>query len=97
MYVPISLGSFDSSISRQVILSQANLDASITDLVIRIKQIYELILENKSPTKINATKDVLLEIAQVIQECAQFIAKYSETTNFCTSSIILPDEGLIFP
>ena len=80
-----------------MILSQANLDALITDLVVRIKQTYELILENRSPAKINATKDVLLKIAQVIQECAQFIAKYSETTNFCMLSIILPDEGLIFP
>ena len=30
-------------------------------------------------------KDVLAEIAQVVQECAQFIAKYSETKSFCTS------------
>ena len=44
-----------------MILSQANLDASVTVLVIRIKQTYELILENKSPAKINATKDVLLK------------------------------------
>lgn len=34
-------------ISGQLILSQANLDASIGDLVTRIKQIYEFILENK--------------------------------------------------
>ena len=55
----------------------------MVDLVDRIKQTYELILENQAPPKINATKDVLVEIAQVIQECAQFIAKYSETKNFC--------------
>ena len=35
--------------------------------------------------KINATKDILVEIAQVIQECAQFITKYSETTTFCAA------------
>ena len=54
------------------------------DLVDRIKRTYEVILENKSPGKINAMKDVLVEAAQVIQECAQFIAKYSETKSFCS-------------
>ena len=78
--------------SGQLILSQANLDASTVDLVDRIKQTYELILENQAPPKINATKDVLVEIAQVIQECAQFVVKYSETKNFCglIVSVLLP-------
>ena len=67
----------------QLILSQANLDASIVELVDRIKETYQLILENQAPPKINATKDVLVEIAHVIEECAQFIAKYSETIKFC--------------
>ena len=67
----------------QLILSQANLDTSIVELVDRIKETYQLILENQAPPKINATKDVLVEIAHVIQECAQFIAKYSEIIKFC--------------
>ena len=54
------------------------------DLVTRVKQTYELILENKSPSKINAKRDVIAEIAQAIQECVQFIAMYSETKTFCT-------------
>ena len=60
------------------------MDASIADLVTRIKRTFELILDNMSPSKVNATKDVLVDIAQVIQECAQFIAKYSEIASFCT-------------
>ena len=44
---------------------------------------YELILENATSSKINASEDILAQIAQVVQECAQFIAKYSETKNFC--------------
>ena len=51
----------------------------------RIKQTYKHILEDTSSLKINAAKDVLAEIAQVIQECAQFIVKYSETNSFCMS------------
>ena len=67
-------------------MSQANLDVSIADLVHRIGKTYELILEHKSPSKINSMKDVLVQISQVVQECAQFISNYSKTKNFCTSS-----------
>jgi len=52
-----------------------------------IERTYELVLENRSSSKINATKDVLVDIAQVVQECAQFITKYSETKTFCTPLI----------
>ena len=65
-------------------MSQANLDASVWDLFAKVKQTYELTLDNTSSSKMNATKDVLLQIAQVVQECSQFIAKYSEIKNFCT-------------
>ena len=53
------------------------------DLLTRIRQVYELILENKSSSKINSARDVLGEIAQAVLECAHFIAKYSETEKFC--------------
>ncbi|KAL4078980.1 WD40-repeat-containing domain protein [Scleroderma yunnanense] len=66
----------------KMVLSQANLDASISDLISRIKQTYELILGYKSPSKINSMKDVLVQISQVVQECAQFISRYSETKSF---------------
>ena len=68
-------------------LSQASLDPSVRGLVITIERTYELVLENRASSKINATKDVLVEIAQVVQECAQFITKYSETKTFCMSPI----------
>ena len=64
-------------------LSQTSFDASMGDLVIGIQKTYELILENRSTSKINSSKDVLVEIAQVVQECSQFVIKYSETQNFC--------------
>ena len=64
-------------------LSQTSFDTSIRDLVTGIQQALELILENRSLSKINSSKDVLVEIAQVIQESSQFIIKYSETKNFC--------------
>ena len=64
-------------------LSQSSFDASIGDLVTGIQQAYELILENRSLSKINSSKDVLVQIAQVVQECSQFVLKYSETKSFC--------------
>ena len=64
-------------------LSQTSLDSSMGDLVTGIQQAYELILENRSTSKINSSKDVLVEIAQIVQECSQFVMKYSETENFC--------------
>jgi len=64
--------------------------------VTAIERTYELILENRSSSKINATKDVLVETAQVVQECAQFITKYPETKTFCTPPIPVVFMKLIF-
>ena len=96
MYVPIIPDAVHYYISRQLLLSQANWDASIAGLIVRIKRIYELLLEHKSPSKLNAMKNVLVEIAQAIRECAQFIAKYSEIITFCRSSplVLLPSRSL---
>ena len=72
----------------QMILTQANLDASIQDLSSRIRQTYRIIMDNRSPSKANSMKSTLVQIARVMQECAQFISHYSETKSFCTSSLI---------
>ena len=54
-------------------------------------------MENKSSSKINAKRDIIVEIAQAIHECAQFIARYSETMNFCTVNYsCIHHEGLTF-
>ncbi|KAL4076498.1 hypothetical protein V8B97DRAFT_1941395 [Scleroderma yunnanense] len=76
----IERGVIMSNIPSDMILSQANLDTSIGDLMLRIGKIYELILENKFT--INVMRGVLIQIAQVVHECAQFISRYSETKNF---------------
>ena len=69
-------------------LSQTSFDTSLGDLVTGIQQAYELILENRSLAKINSSKDVLVEIAQVVQECSQFVINYSETKSFC--ALVIP-------
>ena len=55
----------------------------MADLITRIGRTYQLILDNRSSSQINAMENVLADIAQVIQECAQFVTKYAETTSFC--------------
>ena len=77
-------------------LSQASLNTSTGGLVTTIERTYELVLENRSSSKINATKNILVETIQVVQECAQFITKYSETTTFCTPPIPVAFMRLIF-
>jgi len=72
-----------------MILAQANLDASIATLLSRVRDTYVLILENKSSSEINATKDVLVQIAQIIRECAFFISQYSDTKSFCRPPLYL--------
>ena len=44
-------------------------------------------MENRSLSKINSSKDVLVEIAQVVRECSQFVIKYPETKTFCESVV----------
>ncbi|KIM58285.1 hypothetical protein SCLCIDRAFT_28184 [Scleroderma citrinum Foug A] len=80
----------------KLILLQASLNASIGGLVTGIEQTYEVILGNRSSSKINAMKYVLVEITQVIQECAQFITKYSETKIFCAPLTPIAFMKLIF-
>ena len=77
-------------------MSQASLNASIGGFITGIEQTYEVILGNRSSSKINATKDVLVEIAQVIQGCVQFIMKYSETKIFCAPLTPIAFMKLIF-
>ena len=78
-------------------LSQTNLEAPIGDLVTGIQQAYELIMANGSPSKINSSKDLLVEITQVIRNCLQFVMKYSETKHFCALVIHNFHRYLIFP
>lgn len=59
------------------------MDKSITALLEKICQVYEFVLQDKTLARIDSTKDTLLQIAQAVQESAQFIAGYSKTKSFC--------------
>ena len=69
-------------------LSQRSLDASMGNLVAGVHEAYKLILENRSPSKINFSKNVLVAIVQVVQECSQFVIKYPEIQTFC--ALVMP-------
>ena len=70
-------------------LSQTSFDTSTGDLITGIQRAFELILQNRSLSKINSSKNLLVEIAQVIQESSQFIMKYSATKKFCVLVILV--------
>jgi len=67
----------------QLILSQVNLDEDINALLAKISQTYYFLMEDETLAAIDIMKEMLAQIAQVAQQCAQFIANYSETKKFC--------------
>lgn len=79
-YAQMALSALTSA--SQLILSQANLDASIRALLSKVSETYQFIMEEDTLSQLDVMKDTLAQIAQVVQECAQFISKYSETKNF---------------
>ena len=52
-------------------------------LLVKICQTYHFLMADDTLSAINIMKETLAQIAQVVQECAQFIANYSETKKFC--------------
>ena len=67
----------------QLILSQANLDKDMDNLLAKISQTYHFLMGYETLAKIDVMKETLAQIAQVVQQCAQFIANYSEMKKFC--------------
>ena len=69
---------------------QANLDQSISTLLLKVQNVYEFLLEEDTISNIEMMKDTLARIAHVISNCAQLIKNYSETKSFCTPNPFLP-------
>ncbi|KAG6329841.1 hypothetical protein ID866_9247, partial [Astraeus odoratus] len=66
----------------KLILDQMDRDAKVQQLLSKISETYQFIMEDDILTRIEVMKGVLVQIVQVVQEAAQFIAKYSEATGF---------------
>jgi len=73
---------------------QVNLDQSISDLLLKVQNVYEFLLEENILSNLDMMKNTLARIAQVISNCAQFIKNYSEMKSFCTLTPLL-DNALI--
>ena len=82
-YVLRSLKTRFSHHSCQLIITQTNLDQSISSLLLKINNVYEFLLEEDTLSDVDPMKDTLARIAQIISECAQFVKNYSETKDFC--------------
>ncbi|KAI6160428.1 hypothetical protein EDD17DRAFT_807205 [Pisolithus thermaeus] len=79
-YVKIALGVL--SWASQIIISQVNLDMAMSSLLSKISMVYKLLMEDETSAKLTPMKDTLLQIAQIVRECSQFISNYSETKSF---------------
>ncbi|KIM63729.1 hypothetical protein SCLCIDRAFT_116601, partial [Scleroderma citrinum Foug A] len=62
--------------------AQANLDQSVTDLILKVHNVYEFLLEEDTLSNLDVMKGTLARIAEVISNCAQFIKNYTETKSF---------------
>ncbi|KAL4062785.1 hypothetical protein V8B97DRAFT_2091404 [Scleroderma yunnanense] len=79
-YAQMALGVLTSA--AQLIIAQANLDQSVSSLLEKIQRVYKFLLEEDTLANLDAMKDTLARIVQVISNSAQFIENYSETKNF---------------
>ncbi|KAI6036041.1 hypothetical protein BKA83DRAFT_1011252 [Pisolithus microcarpus] len=79
-YVKIAMGVL--SWASQIIISQVNLDMAMSSLLSKISMVYKLLMEEEIVAKLTSMKDTLLQIAQLVRECSQFISNYSETKSF---------------
>ena len=75
----------------QLILSQANIDEDMNDLLAKISHTYHFLMADETLAEIDIMKEMLAQIAQVVQQCAQSITHYSETKKFCTRLRSYPD------
>ncbi|KIO01540.1 hypothetical protein M404DRAFT_28573 [Pisolithus tinctorius Marx 270] len=79
-YAQIALGILTAA--SQLIITQANLDSAILELLKKVSFVYAFLLEDDTIKNIDAMRVPLAKIAQVISACVQFIRDYSETTSF---------------
>ncbi|KIK32514.1 hypothetical protein CY34DRAFT_18997 [Suillus luteus UH-Slu-Lm8-n1] len=81
-YAKIALGVL--SYAAKIILAQRDRDDAIHELLKKLGEVYSF-TQNEMLGKISSMHPILGKISQQIRECADFVKKYSETTNFCES------------
>ncbi|KAL4081810.1 WD40-repeat-containing domain protein [Scleroderma yunnanense] len=79
-YTQMALGLLTSA--AQLVITQTNLDSSMSSLLAKVRSVYEFLLEEDTRTNLETMKDILARIAQVISNSAQFIKNYSEIKSF---------------
>ncbi|KIK32138.1 hypothetical protein CY34DRAFT_182822, partial [Suillus luteus UH-Slu-Lm8-n1] len=78
-YAKIALGVL--SCAAKIILAQRDRDDSIRELLRKLGEVYSF-TQNEMLGKISSMHPILGKISQQTCECADFVKKYSETTNF---------------
>ncbi|KIM51760.1 hypothetical protein SCLCIDRAFT_33187 [Scleroderma citrinum Foug A] len=78
-YAQTALGMLTSA--AQLIIMQANLDQSISSLLVKVRNVYEFLLEKVTLSSLDMMEDTLAcrsLLAQVIDNCTQFFKSHSE-------------------
>ncbi|KAG6332422.1 hypothetical protein ID866_6668 [Astraeus odoratus] len=66
----------------RTILDQDSYDESVSALLTKVQEVYEFLQEEDTLQHIQEREQILLQIAQVVSNCAEFISKYSEKKSF---------------
>lgn len=74
----------------QLVITQAKVDAAVSGLLPKLQQVYEFLCEDRTLTKVDTMKETLARIAQVINDCTQFIKSYADIKSYCeTFTLVL--------
>ncbi|KAG6332621.1 hypothetical protein ID866_6466 [Astraeus odoratus] len=68
----------------QTIIDQDARDGSVSALLPRIQGVYEFLMEKDTLQYIDTRAGILAQLAQVVNDCADFITKYSERESLVT-------------
>ncbi|KAG6333868.1 hypothetical protein ID866_5223 [Astraeus odoratus] len=66
----------------QTVLDQDSYDESVSALLTKVQQVYEFLQKQDTLKSIKKEGHILVQIAQVVSNCAEFISKYSEKKSF---------------
>jgi hypothetical protein len=69
-----------------MILGQANLDNAVCDLLQKVSEVYDFMMEDGRLADISSMQKLYGNLARQVQECADFIIHYSETKSACESN-----------
>ncbi|KAG2742087.1 hypothetical protein P692DRAFT_20749482, partial [Suillus brevipes Sb2] len=82
-YAKVALGIF--TCASKMIFDQANRDDQVSRLLLKISEVYALLMEGEGLARIASMPEICEKIARQTLECADFVVHYSDMKSFCES------------